>query len=190
VKRANAFAFLAVLTFPVLAHAATGGEEHPSRVWEWVNLILLVAALFFLARKPIATFLADRRSGIESDLASADQLLRDAEGRLAEWNAKAARLDSDVAEIKRVARQAAEQEGARIVAEAQATAERIRRDAASAVEREGARARLRLRTETAELAVGAAESILKEQVQAADGDRLFDEFLAKVESAPAAGARR
>jgi F-type H+-transporting ATPase subunit b len=189
VKRANAFAFLAALLAPAIAHAA-GGEEHPSRLLEWVNLILLVGALVYFARKPIANYLADRRSGIEGDLANAAQLLRDAEGRLAEWNARAARLESDVADIKRIARQSAEQEGARIVADAHAAAERIRRDAASAVEREGARARARLRDETAELAVAAAEAILKEQLQAADGDRLFDEFVAKIEQAPAAGARR
>jgi F-type H+-transporting ATPase subunit b len=191
VKLANAFAFTAALVVPALAQAASGGEEHgPSRFWEWVNLILLIAALVYFARKPVASYLASRKSGIESDLQTADQLLRDAEGRLAEWNARAARLESEVADIKRSAREAAEQEGARIVADARAAAERIRRDAASAVEREGARARARLRNETAELAVAAAESILKEQVQAADADRLFDEFLTKIESAPAAGARR
>jgi len=190
VKRANAFAFLALTLAPAMALAAGGEEAHESHLLEWVNLILLVGVLFFLARKPVATFLADRRSGIETDLKNADQLLRDAEGRLAEWNTRAARLESEVGEIKRAARAAAEQEGARIVADARASAERIRRDAASAVERESARARTRLRAETAELAVASAESILKEQVQAADGDRLFDEFLAKIERAPSAGARR
>jgi F-type H+-transporting ATPase subunit b len=191
-KLANAFAFIAALALPALARAAGGGDEEAgeSRLWEWVNLVLLIGALVYFARKPIANYLAGRRTGIESDLQNAEQLLRDAEGRLAEWNARAARLESEVADIKRSAREAAEQEGARIVADARASAERIRRDAASAVEREGARARARLRNETAELAVAAAESILKEQVQAADTDRLFDEFLTKIEQAPAAGARR
>jgi F-type H+-transporting ATPase subunit b len=190
VKRANAFAFLALLALPGIAMASGGEEAHESHFWEWVTLILLVGVLFFLARKPASNYLADRRTGIETDLKSAEQLLRDAEGRLAEWNARAARLESEVADIKRSARESAEQEGARIVADARAAAERIRRDAASAVEREGARARTKLRAETAELAVAAAESMLNEQVQAADGDRLFDEFLTRIEQAPAPGARR
>jgi F-type H+-transporting ATPase subunit b len=190
VKRANAFAFLALALLPAAARAAGGEEAHESHLFEWINLILLVGVLFFLARRPVATFLADRRSGIERDLETADRLLRDAEGRLAEWNARAARLESEIGDIKRIAHEAADQEGARIVADARAAAERIRRDAASAVEREGARARTRLREETAELAVAAAESILKEQVQPADGDRLFDEFLTRIESAPRPGARR
>jgi F-type H+-transporting ATPase subunit b len=176
---------------PALAQASGGGEEHGStRIWEWVNLLLLVGALVFFARKPVADYLAGRKSGIETDLQTADQLLREAEGRLAEWSARAARLESEVADIKRAARESAEQEGERIVADARAAAERIRLYAASAVEREGARARTRLRAETAELAVAAAESILKEQVQGADGDRLFDEFLTRIEQAPAPGARR
>ena len=189
-KRANAFAFVAALLLPALARASGGEEAGESHLWEWVNLLLLVAALVYFARTPVRNYLASRRTGIESDLQHADQLLRDAEGRLAEWNARAARLEGEVDEIKRFARESAEQEGARIVADARASAERIRRDAASAVEREGARARTRLRAETAELAVVAAESILKDQVQAADGDRLFDEFLTRIEQAPAPGARR
>jgi F-type H+-transporting ATPase subunit b len=189
VKRANMFAFFVLLAVPLVARASGGEEANESRLWEWVNLALLAGVLFYFARKPVANYLADRRSGIETDLKSADQLLRDAEGRLAEWNARAARLETEIGDIKRIAREAAEQEGARIVADAQAAAERIRSYAASAVEREGARARTRLREETAELAVAAAESILKDQVQTADGDRLFDEFLTKIER-PASGARR
>jgi F-type H+-transporting ATPase subunit b len=151
--------------------------------------VLLVAALVYFGRKPVASFLAERRSAIERDLGSAEQLLRDTEARLAEWSARAGRLDDEVAEIKRVARQAAEQDAARIVAEARAVAERIRRDATSAVAREAQRARLRLRHETAELAVKSAERLLSEQIQPADGDRLFDEFVSSIEQAPAAPGR-
>ena len=91
-KRANAFAFVAALLLPVIAHASGGEEAGESRLWEWVNLLLLVAALVYFARTPVRNYLASRRTGIETDLQHADQLLRDAEGRLAEWNARAARL--------------------------------------------------------------------------------------------------
>jgi F-type H+-transporting ATPase subunit b len=193
VKRAGSFAaaLAAGLLLPELA-LASGGEEAGhgwERFWEWANLLLLVAALVYFGRKPIASFLADRRGGIERDLNGAEQLLRDAEGRLAEWSARAARLDEEVADIKRVAREAAEQDAARIVAEAKAVAERIRRDASAAVVRESQRARLRLRQEAADLAVKSAERVLVEQVQPADGDRLFEELVARIEQAPAAPGR-
>ena len=129
-------AALALLLAPAAA-LASGSEEGPAaHVWEWLNLVLMLGVLIYFARKPVASFLAERRGGIERDLHGAEQLLRDAEARLAEWRDRAARLDGDVADIKRFAREAAQQDAARIVAEAHAVAERIRRDAASAVERE------------------------------------------------------
>lgn len=176
----------AVALVPALALASSGGEAEGGwgRFWEWANLLLLVAALVYFGRKPVSSFLTDRRGAIERDLAGADQLLRDAEARLAEWSGRAARLESEIADIKRAAREAAEQDSVRILADAHAVAERIRRDAVGAVEREGQRARRRLREETAELAVQSAERLLVEQVQPADGERLFDEFVARVEQPP------
>lgn len=181
-------AALALLLAPAAALAAGGEEEGGWHVWEWLNLVLMAGVLIYFARKPVASFLAERRAGIERDLHGAEQLLHDAEARLAEWRDRAARLEGDVADIKRVARQAAQQDGERIVAEAHAVAERIRRDAASTVEREAKRASERLRQETAERAVAAAERVLREKIQPADADRLFDEFVARV--GPASGRER
>lgn len=183
--RRAAAAVLGLLLAPAAALAA-GGEEGggSERLWEWLNLALMLGALIYFARKPVMSFLRERRSGIERDLHGAEQLLRDAESRLAEWRDRAARLDADVAEIKRIARTAAEQDSARIVAEARAVAERIRRDAASAVEREAKRAQERLRRETAERAVAAAERVLREKIQPSDEGRLFDEFITRVEAPP------
>jgi F-type H+-transporting ATPase subunit b len=191
VRRAAVFvAALPAALVPAVALAAGGeaGESAMTHVWEWLNLALLLGVLFYLGRKPVLAFFGDRRSRIEKELESAESLLREAQVRLAEWSARAAGLDGEMEQIKRVAREAAEQEAARVVADAHATADRIRRDAASAVEREAARARARLRQEAADLAVASAEGLLREQVQPADGDRLFDEFVGRIEQ-PAARSR-
>jgi len=183
---------LAALLAPVTALAAEGGGHGGGEgahvfFWEWLNLLLLVAVLVYFARKPVQAYLADRKSRIESDLASAAKLLGDAEARLADWNARAASLDAEAADIRRAAREAAQEEGARILADARAVAERIQRDAHSALERELHRARGRLRSEVADLAVDLAEKLLREQVQGADRARLVDEFVARIEQG--AGSR-
>ena len=151
-KRANTFAFLALLALPAIAYASGGEEAHESHFWEWVNLILLIGVLFFLARKPASNYLADRRTGIETDLKTAEQLLRDAEARLAECNARVARLDREVDDIKR-ARAVGAQEAERIVADAKrapsASATTPRAPSSAKVRR----ARTQLRKEAAELAV-------------------------------------
>ena len=182
----------ALAAVPALAAEAEGG--HGGGVdahffWEWANLLLLIGVLIYLARKPALTYLADRRARIETDLASAAKLLADAEASLADWNGRAARLDEEAAEIRRLAREAAELERERILADARAVAARIERDAKSALERELARARKRLKGEDADTAVDLAEKLLREQVQGSDRARLVDEFVARIEQGAGSGRR-
>ena len=167
---------------PAAAHAAVG-EAGPGRfAWEILNLLLLLAVLFFVARKPVVAYFGERRRAVAKDMASAERLLGDAEARLAEWSARADRLAEEVVQIKSSARRAAEQERETILAEARATAERLRRSAGADVERELLLAKAELRREAAELAVEIAGSVLREKLADADRARLFDEFVSRVEA--------
>lgn len=169
-------------------HDAAADAAHMKEfAYEWVNVLILAAVLGYFARKPVAEFLATRRDTIAKNIASAEQLLKDAERKLAEWDEKAARLDADVASILESTRKSAEVEKASILADAEATASRIRQSATGVVERELRAARGTLRKEAAELAVTLAHSILREQTTDADRNRLVDEFIAKIESTPGAG---
>ena len=173
------------LLSPSAALAASEGAS--GMLWEFLNLFLLGAVIFFAARKPVSAYLAQRRSGIEEDIASAERLLQDAESRLSEWTAKTEQLDADVSQIRQLTRDRAERERERILEEAERAAERIRRDAESAVDRELDRARTALREEAADLAVELAERMLSEQVTDDDRARLVDEFVQRIEAAPAGG---
>ncbi|MGI9432763.1 MAG: hypothetical protein ACR2PQ_11145 [Myxococcota bacterium] len=182
-------AFL-TLVVPVAALAAGDAEaDHGAAfMWEWVNLILLVGVLFFLTRKPVLAYLGDRRSDIKNNLEGSEKLLDDAQTRLREWQAKMDGMDAEVADIRRVAQAAAEQEREKIVADAHVVAERIERTAASAVERETRRARVALREEASELAVELAAGLLKSGVTDQDRDRLVDEFVERLEGESAGGS--
>lgn len=167
---------------PAAAHAAVGGETSVGDLlWEVGNLLLLIAVLFFAARKPVTTYLADRRQGIAHDLQDAERRLQETEARLAEWRGRAERMEEEIASIKSAARRAAEQERETILAEARATAERIGTSAAGVVERELHMAREELRREAADLSVELAAKTLREKTTDADRERLFDEFVAGVE---------
>ena len=169
------------------AHAEGHGDHTKELLLEWANLLILGGVLVYFARKPIQQFLGERRDTIAKNIATSEQLLRDAEAKLAEWNAKAARLDADVASIIESTRKSADAEKAAILADAEATASRIRQSASGVVERELRAARESLRKEAAELAVTLAGTILREQTSDADRNRLVDEFIAKIESGPGAG---
>lgn len=177
------FVALATLLLPAAASAAAEGGG--SVFWEVGNLLLLLTVLVLLARKPVLAYLADRRQTIQDDLASSEQLLQEAEERLSEWSAKAARLDADVADIRRLARERAEAERTRILADAEASADRIRRDASATIDREVQRARHALREEAADLAMKLAEEQLRQQVNDGDRSRLVDEFVNRVASGDA-----
>jgi len=194
VKRAGLVA-LALALLPVAARAASEGGEHGASgmtlVWHALNLLILIGVLVYFARGPIAGYLNARRAQIEDGIQSAGRELAEAEKRLGACEQRAAQLDAELDEIRRVVREQAEGERDRLLAEARATGERIRRDAVAAAEQEVRHARERLRSETVDLAVKLASDILRSQVTDADRTRLVDDFVQSVEQTPAdAGGRR
>ncbi len=171
---------------PAVAFAAAGGDEHGGGVrdfvWHSVNLLLLIAALVYFARGPIAGFLNERRAKIEDGIQSAGRELADAERKLADCEQRIASLDGEIDGIRSAVQRQAESERDRLLAEAHGTAERIRRDAVAAVEQEVRRARTQLRAETVDLAVQLAGELLRSQVSDADRTRLVDDFVQRIDA--------
>ncbi|MBW2313524.1 MAG: F0F1 ATP synthase subunit B [Deltaproteobacteria bacterium] len=183
---------LAILLAPVAASASGGGDagnEAWTLFWQGVNLIILFAVLVYYTRKPIQEFFSSRRDEVKGGLDSAASVLSDAETRLAEWQARADRLDAEVEEIKEAARQRANTESEHILADAEASAERLRNDAKTAIDQEVARARSELRAEAGELATKLAADLLQSHVTDEDQTKLVDEFVARVESSGSADGR-
>jgi F-type H+-transporting ATPase subunit b len=186
VRRVGLAALLGLL--PHAALAATEGHEGGgwSFFWQVLNLVLLVGVLVWFGRLPVRQFFGERRHRVREDLESSARLLSEAEARLAEWQAKLASLDAEIAEAHATSHRLAEAERERILAEARSSAERIRRDATTAVDQELRRARASLRAEAADLALELAERILREELTGADRERLVAEFVERLERAPRA----
>lgn len=170
-----------VVALPALAADDGHGGGGREFFFQTLNLAILLGVVGYFARKPLMSFFADRRAQIKGDVDEAAGLLEDAETRYAEWQRRLIDLDSESETIRSDGRRRAEEEAQTILAEAQAAAERIHRDAEAAVEQELRRAQARLRDEAASLATELAERILKEQLGAADKERLMDEFITRVE---------
>jgi F-type H+-transporting ATPase subunit b len=165
------------------AFAAGGGEEDVAKdlLYRVLNLAILLGVLVYFARKPIQGFFSDRRNQIRDSLGAATELCRRAEARYSKWQRRLADLEDELASIRGTARERAEREREQIIADARAAAERIKHDARSAVDQEVRRAKAQLRDEASELAVELAAEILREQVTTRDRERLFDEFLERIE---------
>ena len=167
----------------LLPAVSVAAAEEGSRFQVWFeagNLLLLLAVVFFVARRPVLAYLRARREKIQVRIAEAEQLLSAAEARLGEWQARADALAAETEEIKRSTRRAAERQRETILAEAQAVAERIRAQAEAGARREWFRARENLRRETAQHAIEVAARVLREQVSGDDRARLVDEFIERL----------
>lgn len=179
--------FSALLTVALAAAGpalAAGGGEHDimsKLVHPALNLLLLLAVIIYFARKPIKAFFGDRRIQIQDELRRAAELKAEAEARYTDWQRRLTDLDAELETIRATAKERAEAERERIVADAEAAAERIRRDAHAAVDQELRRARERLREEASELAIEIAAERLEEQLTDDDRSRLLDEFVQRIE---------
>lgn len=173
---------------PGAAHASGPAEEELLDILlKGLNLALVIGAIVWFGGAPIKSFFGDRRKSISTELGAAAKLLGETEKKYAEWERRVAGLDAELAGIREQARQRADAERDRILAEAEVAAERLRRDAASALEQETRRARAELRAEAAELAVTLAGKLLREGVSSSDGDRMIDEFVSKLEQGGSRG---
>jgi len=185
----TASALLLIFSLPALASG--GGEEHaaggvPTYVWELINFGLLVGVLVYVGRKPMQQMFSSRRATIARDIETASERLDQVGARNSEWQRRFADLERDLEDIRATARQRAEEERTRILAEASEAAERIQRDAVASVEQELRSAQSQLREEAAALATDLAAGLLRDQVGDSDRDRLVDEFISRVEAGGAA----
>jgi F-type H+-transporting ATPase subunit b len=171
------------------AHAA-GGEgsfDLNNFLLTALNLLLLIGVLVYVGRKPIRNFFADRRLEIREELDNAAKLRDEAEARFTEWQRRLADLDTELDQLRARARERAETERNRILADAAATAERIREDAHAAIEQETRRAQALLRDEASSLSIELAEGVLDREVTDSDRARLVDEFIGRIEQPDSAG---
>jgi F-type H+-transporting ATPase subunit b len=159
-------------------------------LWRVFNLALLLGVLIAFARKPLLAWFAERRDRIRGELESAAALRREAEKRYAHWQRQLVDLDAELERVRTTARERAESDRQRLLADARAAAERIKGDARAAMAQEVRRARESLRQEASDLAVELATRQLRDQVTESDRDRLVDEFIATIERSSPNGSGR
>jgi F-type H+-transporting ATPase subunit b len=152
----------------------------PPLIANLFNTAVLVLILYFLGRKPLASFLQARSDSVREGLSEAKKLLEEANETLADYSARLERMDEEMVKLREEFIANGEAERDRLVAEAGASSDRMRRDAKTRLEQEFAQLREELRVETVEKAVAAATAALKASVEEADQRRLADEYLARV----------
>src|SRR5919202_4929107 len=114
--------FVTLSTVLLLFAQAESAEAHRwynyqgFEAWKFINLFLFVGALILLLRRPIGQSMRARRESIRKELMRAQEERNAALAKLAEVNARLAKLDEEAATVR-----------AHAEAEAQAERERIDR---------------------------------------------------------------
>jgi len=154
-------------------------EEHDSPyavVFRWVNFLILFGGLGYLIREPAAEFFESRRQAIRAGLESAEKAQVDSNRQLAEIEERIARLSSEVERIGAEARESAQTERQRIVAEAKMEADRILEQSRQEIERLSRGFGLEIRAHVADLVIAGAEKRLRTEVSEDDQKRIILRF--------------
>lgn len=148
--------------------------------WKVLNFGILVVAGFFLARKPVAQFFSSRAKSIEDEIKELQHKKADAEKKLAEYQAKFKNLDQESKLIVEDYIKQGEEARTRILAEAEAQAEKLEEMAKRNIEQEFKSAKVKLQQEIVEKAMEKAEQVIIASISSSDQDKLVDEYLKKV----------
>jgi len=179
-----------LLAMAGIAWASSGGDAHggggghnrwlTTDTWKTVNFAILAAIGFFVLKKPVAKFFSSRKKGIEDEINELEQKKADAQKKLLEYQTKFKNLDQESKEIVENYIQQGEEAKTRIIAEAEAQAEKLEEMAKRSIEQEFKTAKARLQKEIAVKAMEKASEVIKASISADDQERLVDQYLKKV----------
>jgi len=181
--------FVAAITFFLLiagaVYASSGGDEAPkgwvkTDTYRVMNFIVLAAGVIFLLRKPVSEALSSRIEEIRKNLAELEAKRKDAEAELAQYGGKIAELDKESEKIINQYIQQGNDAKAKILMEAQNTAEKIEEQASRNIENEFKRAKNKIKGDLLDKALARAEELIKSRINEDDQVRLVDEYLEKV----------
>jgi F-type H+-transporting ATPase subunit b len=167
------------------AIAASGGDSG-SKGWvktDWfrvMNFVVLAGVLFFVLRKPVSQALSSRINDIKEQLESLEAQRAEAEKKLAQYNEKLSQLESEAAKIVDGYIKQGNAAKAKILKEAEQTAEKLQAQAQRNIEHEFDKAKQKLQQEVVESSLQKAEASLKKEITAQDQDKLIDEYINKV----------
>jgi F-type H+-transporting ATPase subunit b len=167
------------------ALASSGGDSGPKR-WvntDWfrvMNFVVLAGALVFVLRKPVSKALSSRIKDIKEQLESLEAQRAEAEKQLAQYNEKLSQIESEAAKIVDAYIKQGNEAKAKILKEAEQTAEKLRIQARRNIEHEFDKAKQKLQQEVVESSLQMAEESLKKEITNQDQDKLIDEYINKV----------
>jgi F-type H+-transporting ATPase subunit b len=164
----------------LLLQAAVAETGRRGEILDLINLVILIAVLAYLLRKPIGRFFNQRSEEIRKSLEDGRKALAAAQNQLAAAEEKLRRLKDEIAVLKESASREMAAERERMLQAAQEEGERILASARSMIHSATQAAKLELRVYAARQATELAEKMIKDRMNEQDQTRLVDRFLRAV----------
>ncbi|HKQ04290.1 MAG TPA: F0F1 ATP synthase subunit B [Blastocatellia bacterium] len=167
---------------PALLFLAENAEQLPwwrQPWWRPINLLIFLIFLIYLLVKKlrVGQVFDNRAATIVKELEQARRDKEEAQRRLAEVEARFARLDEEVAGIRAEAEREAAREAERIRQSATADAEKVRLTAQREIDGAMKAARTELRAFVAEQSVALAETMIRRDIRPEDNQRLLNRYM-------------
>jgi len=148
-----------------------------------INLVIYVAILVFVIRKPMSAFFATRSAEIQDSLQKADREKREALAQLKTVEERLNKLDTEIAEIKSQAQREAEAEYQRVLKSAEEDSVKLRETAEREIQGLVKTARMELKSYAAAQSVSIAEGLIRQEMRDADSHRIVDDYISELEGA-------
>jgi F-type H+-transporting ATPase subunit b len=176
---------LLILAFSISTALCASGEGGTkgwvsTDTFRVMNFTVLAVALVFILRKPLSQALSSRIKGIKEQLAELEARKAEAEKQLAEYNDKLSQLEKEAEKIVDDYVRQGNEAKARILKEAEASADKLQAQARRNIEQEFEQAKSELQKEIFEKSLVKAEEIIRSKISGEDQDRIVDEYLKKV----------
>jgi F-type H+-transporting ATPase subunit b len=172
---------------PAAAQHSEAAEDHGNPIVTMtarlLNFAILVGALVYFLRAPIAGYLASRGTVIRQELVTANEIRATATAQLAEIDKKMSALPGELEALRRQGAEDVKAEQARIAEAAVHERNRLLDQTRREIDMRLRIARRELTEHAAQLAVGVAEQRIKGSITADDQIRLVDRYASQLREA-------
>ena len=176
-------AFLVCAATAPLYAASEGGNVIVEMGARLLNFAILVGALVYFLRTPIANYLASRSTQIRQDLVTASEMKATASAQLAEIDRKMQALPAELEALRRQGAEDVKAEQARITQAAADERTRLLEQTRREIDMRLRIARRELTEHAAQLAVQVAETRIRRTITPDDQIRLVDRYASQLQEA-------
>ena len=153
----------------------TLGISLPKVIFTIINFTVLILVLAKFLYKPFVEILQTRKESIQSAIENADLVNRKADEKMANYDCKIAKLESEGRDIIKAARQRADAQASEIIKQANEKANDILEQARKEIMREQAQALIDMKKQIGVLALLTAEKIMEKDIESNGQDQIVEQ---------------